>query len=268
MTELTAPVGIGTDNPVATLDIGGGTAGSGGTLHIQEPANPTTITTPVQGAYLAWNALTGGTGETDFINNQGGESGGFAFMNTPASGEPRTTLMFITGTGNVGIGEPSPNAALHLAPGKTLRIEGGTTEADTTDYFSFGGNGTFGVDAFGVPNGRFVVQNGGQVGIGTPTPRTALEIQGPLAAGWTPWLMLTNAVGNADVGVAFNTFAPAVTVANNASSVIQAQDMGNFTNDLVFLSNAGGAPSNGLVERCASRPAETSVSGQCLQHQL
>jgi hypothetical protein len=26
MTELTAPVGIGTDNPVATLDIGGGTA--------------------------------------------------------------------------------------------------------------------------------------------------------------------------------------------------------------------------------------------------
>ena len=136
-----------------------------------------------------------------------------------------------------------------MPAGKALRIEAGTTTSDLTDYFSFGGNGTFGIDAMGVSNGRFVVENGGKVGIGTPTPRTALEIQGPLQAGWSPWLMLTNAVGNADVGVAFNTFAPAVTVANNASSVIQAQDMGNFTNDLVFLSNAGGAPSNGLVEK-------------------
>lgn len=137
---------------------------------------------------MAWNALTGGTGETDFINNQGGGSGGFAFMNTPASGEPRTTLMFITGTGNVGIGEPSPNAALHLAPGKTLRIEGGTTEADTTDYFSFGGNATFSVDAFGVPNGRFVVQNGGQVGIGRRRREPHLKYRGLLPRGGRPGL--------------------------------------------------------------------------------
>jgi hypothetical protein len=81
--------------PVATLDIGGGT------LHLDEPANPMAITTPVQGAYIAWNALTGSTGETDFINNQGGGTGGFAFVNTPSSGSPRTTLLVITGSGNL-----------------------------------------------------------------------------------------------------------------------------------------------------------------------
>jgi len=61
----------------------------------------TTPTVTSQGAYLGWNALTGGTGETDFINNQGGGSGGFAFMNAPPSGEPRTTLMVIPSAGNV-----------------------------------------------------------------------------------------------------------------------------------------------------------------------
>jgi hypothetical protein len=64
---------------------------------------------------LGWNALTGGTGETDFINNQGGGTGGFAFMNTPASGTLRTTLMVIAGGGNVGIGTSSPSARLSVA---------------------------------------------------------------------------------------------------------------------------------------------------------
>jgi hypothetical protein len=85
-------VGIGTSAPVATLDVGSGLLHVGGT---------TTPTTTAQGAYLGWNALTGGTGETDFINNQGQGTGGFAFMNTPPSGSPRSTLMVITGNGDV-----------------------------------------------------------------------------------------------------------------------------------------------------------------------
>ena len=76
-------VGIGNSNPTdANLVVNGYLRVSGNT-------NPTE---PTQGAYLGWNALTGGTGETDFINNQGGGSGGFAFMNTPSGGSPRTTI--------------------------------------------------------------------------------------------------------------------------------------------------------------------------------
>ena len=98
-------VGIGTVTPAASLDVTSGLLHVGGT---------TTPATAAQGAYLGWNALTGGTGETDFINNQGLGTGGFAFMNTPASGNPRTTLMVITGSGNVGIGTPSPTSSLQV----------------------------------------------------------------------------------------------------------------------------------------------------------
>jgi hypothetical protein len=95
--------------------------------------------------------------------------------------------------GNVGIGTTNPTHPLHLPAGKTLRIEGGMSAADSANYFSFGGNGTFGIDAPGIPNGRFVVANSGNVGIGAAAPATALQIktltalsEGATAAGaWT-----------------------------------------------------------------------------------
>jgi hypothetical protein len=65
----------------------------------------------------------------------------------------------------------------------TLRIEGGTSASDTGNYFSFGGNGTFGVDAPGVPSGRFVVLNSGKVGIGTQSPAAKLSVMGGLRIG-------------------------------------------------------------------------------------
>src|ERR1700722_14421280 len=64
-----------------------------------------------------------------------------------------------------------------------LRIDGGISDSDTGNYFSFGGNGTFGVDAPSVPNGRFVVLNSGQVGIGTKSPAAKLSIHGGLHVG-------------------------------------------------------------------------------------
>jgi len=96
-------VGIGTASPIVTLDV------SGGILHVGGSASPTTT---AQGGYLGWNALTGGTGETDIINNQGGGSGGFAFMNTAPPGLSRATVLFITGTGSVGINTISPDNLL------------------------------------------------------------------------------------------------------------------------------------------------------------
>lgn len=65
---------------------------------------------------------------------------------------------------------------LKLNPGQGLRIEGGTGPNDNANYFSFGGNGAFGIDAPNVPNGRFTVQNSGNVGIGVASPQKPLDV--------------------------------------------------------------------------------------------
>jgi len=127
-------VGIQTTSPIASLDIGSGL------LHI---AGTTTPSTPSQGAYIGWNALTGGTGETDFINNQGWGTGGFAFMNTPLSGAPRTTLMVITGTGNVGIGTQAPGTTLDV--NGTARASGSIAGGETSTGWVLG-KGAWGPD--------------------------------------------------------------------------------------------------------------------------
>jgi hypothetical protein len=108
-----ANVGIGTATPAANLDV------ASGLLHVGGNVSPVVT---AQGAYIGWNALTGGTGETDFINNQGGGSGGFAFMNSPSSGSPRSTLMVITGAGSVGIGTQTPAAQLDVVG--SLKVSG------------------------------------------------------------------------------------------------------------------------------------------------
>ena len=87
-----------------------------------------------------------------------------------------TERVRIDSSGHVGIGTSSPQYPLHIALGAALRIEGGTTATDATNYFSFGGNGTFGIDAPGVVNGRFVVLNSGNVGIGAAQPAASLSL--------------------------------------------------------------------------------------------
>jgi hypothetical protein len=102
-------------------------------------------------------------------------SGADAAILHATSGGPVELAGSLTVDGNVGIGDPNPGYPLHLAVGKALRIEGGT---GTAPYFSFGGNGDFSIDAPGVAGGRFVVQNAGNVGIGTASPGAKLEVAG------------------------------------------------------------------------------------------
>lgn len=120
-------VGIGTTSPAAPLDVNG---------MIHEVGNNSLATT-MEGAYLSWNALTGETGETDFINNQGGGSGGFSFMNVPSSGSPRSTLMFLTGSGNLGVGTTAPLAKLDVTGTQTLQNPSG---GDYLLDYPLGGN--------------------------------------------------------------------------------------------------------------------------------
>ena len=103
-------VGIGTGSPCVTFDV------ASGSLHVGGNTSP--VANTQQGAYLAWNALTGGTGETDFINNRGLApvgGGGFAFFNiAPNATNLKPPLMVITGSGTVGIGTAMPTATLDV----------------------------------------------------------------------------------------------------------------------------------------------------------
>ena len=140
-------VGIGTTTPAATLDVNGYFHASGNT-------NPTTS---VQGAYFGWNALTGSIGETDFINNQGGGTGGFAFMNTPSNGTPKTTLMFLNGTGNLGLGTTIPgsklevngNVKLTAGSGASITFADGTVQSTAYTGVNCGGDYAETVDVAG-----------------------------------------------------------------------------------------------------------------------
>ena len=87
-------IGIGNTAPNEKLDLSG-------VLHIGDNGGLTTVP-GTQGAYIGWNS-SGGVGETDLVNNEGGGSGGFYFINTPSSGTPQSTLMKISGTGTVNL---------------------------------------------------------------------------------------------------------------------------------------------------------------------
>jgi hypothetical protein len=116
---FTGNVGVGTAAPVSSLDVIGN-------MHIAGNVASPNLT--LQGLNIDWNLLTGGTGETDFINNEGGGAGGIAFMNTPSSGTPLTTLMFLTGGGSLGIGTTSPGAPLDVfGIGRFVSPNSGTT---------------------------------------------------------------------------------------------------------------------------------------------
>jgi Chaperone of endosialidase len=78
---------------------------------------------------------------------------------------------------NVGIGVAAPTFKLHVIDtgAAGLRVQTNTSGGTVA---SFGGNGDFQVDAPNVPGGRFIVQQNGNVGIGTATPQAKLDVNG------------------------------------------------------------------------------------------
>jgi hypothetical protein len=188
--------------------------------------------------------IEGGTSATDTADYF--SFGGYGTFGIDAPGVPNGRFV-VQNSGNVGIGTPIPNSALHLALGKALRIEGGTSATDTADYFSFGGYGTFGIDAPGVPNGRFVVQNSGNVGIGTSAPVSKLHIRSDAPARLGPSLTLMNGAGSAGAAAAIDLsgYDPG---ANAPAFRIQAIDDGAFSAHLSFSAKQPGASVNALAE--------------------
>jgi hypothetical protein len=172
--DVTGKVGVGTTGPTNTLSVGN-------TASFDPAAN---VNSAVMVGPAAGNDYGGGVLMKDLSYYAGmwttanGAALNFAAGGTSAgfSGSANGTLVVYSG--NVGIGNAAPAYPLHLAAEKMLRIEGGINPADGANYFSFGGNGALGIDAPGIPNGRFVVLNNGNVGIGNANPATSLHLQG------------------------------------------------------------------------------------------
>jgi hypothetical protein len=89
-----------------------------------------------------------------------------------------------TASANVGIGTTAPTYLLHIgntggsANNNFLRVEGPTVSGTGGLAASFGGWGTFQIDAVGIPGGRLLVTESGQVGIGTNNPDSFFTVNG------------------------------------------------------------------------------------------
>ncbi|HZR52288.1 MAG TPA: tail fiber domain-containing protein [Streptosporangiaceae bacterium] len=150
-------VGIGTHNPGARLEVDGG-----GGQSVDLVVNGRLRSNNNDGGlWVAGDRFVGG-----FDTNKIG------FYN---SGQ---WWLAVTNDGNIGVSYTKPTYPLHIGPGKALRIEAGTSPADNAAYFSFGGNGAFSIDGPGVPGGRLMVDNSGNVGIGNPKPGAKLHVVG------------------------------------------------------------------------------------------
>jgi hypothetical protein len=101
--------------------------------------------------------------------------GGSSDVHIATAGSSRITIL---NNGNIGILRANPANPLHIGTynsGTSLRIEGPASGSHQL-ALSIGGRGSFGVDAPGVSNGRFLIQEDGKVGIGTASPSYALSI--------------------------------------------------------------------------------------------
>lgn len=136
------------------------------------PGSPLTVAGVVYSSTGGYK-FPDGTTQTTAATSGGGGSG------WTTSG---TYVILATSTNTVGIGIATPSNALELGLDKTLRLAGSLASNDTYGL-SMGGYGYFGIDSPGVGNGRFVVKNSGNVGIGTSTPSAKLDVNGNILIG-------------------------------------------------------------------------------------
>jgi len=156
-------VGINTATPGAMLQVGdANTPNSQGMIRLASRAG-------IGAATRHWDI---GVPEDDFAT--AGKFFSFVIDDPQLGADPEVVVRW--DTGNVGIGVTEPSSRLHVGAGG-VRCEMGLNQK-----FSLGGNGSFEIDAPGILGGRFIVQNGGNVGIGTANPQQKLHVIGNIVA--------------------------------------------------------------------------------------
>lgn len=161
-------VGIGTSNPQTLLDI----TGSNPTARILGASGTTPKLTLSSAGVSAWSFRTSGS-DSSFRLDQDG-----------------TDRITVANGGNVGIGTTVPDSALHIASPSTLNWKLQNTGAGGSTIASYAGVGTGSIGtltnhAFFVYTNnseRIRVDIAGNVGIGTTTPNSALQVNGNVSA--------------------------------------------------------------------------------------
>ena len=170
-------IGVGTSSPSEQINL----VGSGGTSKIRFDGDSSNLQ----------NNFIGITGYDDLVIAS--DEANSATASTIQFRVDATERMRIDSSGNVGIGTSSPDKLLHLKTAvnntATLRIESTATDSyptlslknDAREY-QLTAHGPLG-DVFTIYDGtagshRFVVDSSGQVGIGTSSPRSKLDIDG------------------------------------------------------------------------------------------
>ena len=196
-------VGIGTMNHVEKLTVEGNVLLTGASpflkvsdrLILQMPmALENSWARSFVGQNLKWNDVSKkwsiqDQNVSDFSMLRFENNGTISFFNKPYTG-PTPELsnaeleafrrLTIDYNGNVGIGTSNPSEGLLQLNAQNnnqtaLRLSNGN--------FSIGGTGKFFVDAPGITGGRFLINEIGNVGIGTTNPQALLDVSGQLRIG-------------------------------------------------------------------------------------
>ncbi len=210
-------VGIGTTIPGAKLEVAGQVKITGGT-----PGAGKVLTSDAAGL-ATWETATGG-GDASY----------------GSSGASPNNAVFVSDNGNVGIGTTSPIGSLHLSGvNPTIFIERSGSSDDMSLRFYEDGTQKFN---FGLPTGvseRLDITDGtnvmmsfdrttGNVGIGTTSPATKLDVNGAI----------TLSPSGAAAGPSLVNSVDGVLVTGGATSGIRFNNQDN-TLELMRITNAG-----------------------------
>jgi hypothetical protein len=179
-------------------------------------------------------------------------------LTLPANGLKAGGNQLVLANGNVGIGTSNPLQGLELAANLNLRIGGGDANpaytydltrniSDGLLYFKGNQTSNTGYVFGGVDGERMRITPAGNVGVGTATPQTSLEIYKSVLGAIGPTLTLNNPAGSGgSSAIDFQNYG-----ANSQPVVarVSVVDDSAFSSHLTFSTKTTGASANPLVER-------------------